>query len=142
MLNIEHIVRGIIVRDGKILLCRNIKNLKSGHYFLLGGHIEKGESAEEALRREMVEEIGRSVKNAKQIAEVKNSFVQEGKERNEIFHIYLATLENYQNIKSLEDHLAFEWISIDRLDVIDFRPKKVIGEILRDIEQNKDFWIC
>ena len=48
-------VRGIIIKDGKILM---IHSLKYDYYKLPGGGIEKGESFEEALIREVNEESG------------------------------------------------------------------------------------
>ena len=48
-------VRGIIIKDGKILM---IHSLKYDYYKLPGGGIEKGESYEEALIREVSEESG------------------------------------------------------------------------------------
>lgn len=48
------IVRAIVVKDGKVLACRSPR----GPYYLLGGHVEVGESMEQALHRELQEELG------------------------------------------------------------------------------------
>ncbi len=48
-------VRGIIIKNGKILM---IHSLKYDYYKLPGGGIEKGESYEDALIREVGEESG------------------------------------------------------------------------------------
>lgn len=138
MSDIELIVRGIIVQDEKILLC---KNLEQGFYYLPGGHVERGEFPEQAFKREMLEELGKNTQNIKKIAETKNSFVEKGKECSEVAHIYLAVLENYENIKSLESHIAFEWIPIEKFNSIDFKPHKAIEDIFKSIEANKIFWI-
>ncbi len=49
----EVCVRGVIIRRGKILVCRH-KEKK--YYFFPGGHIDFGETAEAALLRELKEE--------------------------------------------------------------------------------------
>lgn len=55
-------VDGLLVEKGKILLVRrNIEPFK-GSWVLPGGHVEFGETVEDALRREMKEELGISVK--------------------------------------------------------------------------------
>jgi len=55
---------GILIKDGKALLVlRNSKKYYSGFWDIPGGHIKKKETPEEALIREMVEEIGVSVIN-------------------------------------------------------------------------------
>ena len=133
----ELIVRAIIVKDGKILLCKNIKG--GGYYFLPGGHIENGESPEVALERELVEEIDRKTNKTKRIAEIKNTYNENNETIVETFYICLTALSDYENIKSKEDHLEFDWVPIDDLEEVDFKPKHVIKEILKNIEANKDF---
>lgn len=134
----EQIVRGIVIYNDKILLC---KNLKHGYYFLPGGHIEEGESSEQAFRREMIEEIGKVTENVKHVFEFKNSFRQEEKEYNEVVYVYLTTLQDYENIKSLENHIEFDWISLNDFSTVNFKPKQITDEILNSIEKNKEFWI-
>jgi len=136
MTETELIVRAVAVEDGKILLC---KNLIKGHYFLPGGHIEHNELPEIALERELIEEIGRKIKKVKQVAEIKNSYECNGETINEVFYVYLVILDDYVNIKSKEDHLEFDWVLIDELKKINFKPKKAIKDILKNIEANKDY---
>ena len=50
--------RGIIIRDGKIAM---VHSLKYDYYKFPGGGIEKGESPEQALQREVAEEAGLQV---------------------------------------------------------------------------------
>lgn len=48
----------IIVQDGKVLLYKRAKDPFKGKWDLPGGYLEEKESPEEALRREMKEELG------------------------------------------------------------------------------------
>lgn len=50
----------ILVRDGSFLVERrsHTKELDPGTLAIPGGHVEEGEGPEEALRREMAEELG------------------------------------------------------------------------------------
>lgn len=54
------VAAGLPVRDGRLLLGRRAVHRKSypGFWDLIGGHIEAGETPEQALRRELGEEIG------------------------------------------------------------------------------------
>ena len=56
----HHLARGIVLRDGKVLLARAIGHQNT---FLPGGHIEFGESAKDALKREVFEELGLACEN-------------------------------------------------------------------------------
>lgn len=49
---------GVIFRDGTVLLVERGKPPVSGVWSLPGGHIEPGETAREAARREIMEETG------------------------------------------------------------------------------------
>jgi len=51
--------RAVIIDSDHILLCQTT-DLEHNFYFMPGGHIEHGESAANALLRELVEEAGSS----------------------------------------------------------------------------------
>ena len=82
---IETIARGVAVVDGRVLLCR-AKGAKTS--YLPGGHIEFGETGREALKREMMEELGVEVETGKFLGVVENKFLQHGKPHAEINLVY------------------------------------------------------
>ncbi len=133
----ELIVRVVVVKDDKILLC---KSLEKNFYFLPGGHIEQGESPETALERELAEEIGKKPKKIKKVTEVNNIYTRENGAVIEKFYIYLAILDNYENIVSKESHIAFDWIPVGNLEKIDLKPKKALPNVIKSIEENKEFF--
>jgi len=55
-------VDGIILKGSKILLVKRAIKPFSGYWVIPGGHVEYGERVEEALKREMKEELGLTVK--------------------------------------------------------------------------------
>lgn len=69
-------VVGIIIKDGKILLLRRVKNGQE-YYVFPGGGMEEGETQEEALRREMKEETSLDIVNPEKIFEIDNRGVIE-----------------------------------------------------------------
>ncbi len=61
-----HTVSGLLIRDERMLLCRRHERraVWAGLWIAPGGHVQDGESPEDALRREMREELGVAVLDA------------------------------------------------------------------------------
>jgi 8-oxo-dGTP diphosphatase len=56
-------VGALIFRDGKVLWGKRKGSFGAGMYGFVGGHLEHGETAEQAIVREISEECGLKVKN-------------------------------------------------------------------------------
>jgi ADP-ribose pyrophosphatase YjhB (NUDIX family) len=128
--NIEIISRGFIVKDGEVLLCKLKVN---ENYFFPGGHVEYGENAEEALKRELQEEIGVEISDIKFWGICENTFVGPQGECQEINIVFSAELAQ-KEFMVLEDHMEFGWFAVD-----DIASKNVLPESLREefLEWNK-----
>lgn len=127
---IEIISRALIIKDEKILLCKAVKD--TPHYYLPGGHVEFGESAESALKREFVEETGVAISNLAFVGVFENQW---GKvpPHHEYNLIFTATLDS-QAVVSKEEHIEFEWIEIERLDKLGefaFLPAQFLERIIQ-----------
>lgn len=103
---IETIARGILVRDGKVLLCR-AKGAQTT--YLPGGHIEFGETGREALAREMKEETGLDVTVGRFRGVVENRFRQHGRPHAEINLVYDLDADCDAAVESREGWISFEW---------------------------------
>lgn len=125
--NFEIISRAVIVDRGKILLCQ-VKG--RDYYYLPGGHVNFGESAEEALRREIKEEMDVSTKTLRFIGVVENIF-NDGKEKHHELNLVFDTKIGNNNVKSIEDHLEFYWKDVKKLST-----EKILPEILKKIFLN------
>lgn len=54
-------VAGVVLRDGKVLLVRHTYGVRKGRLIVPGGYALMDESAEDAVRREVLEETGVTV---------------------------------------------------------------------------------
>ena len=129
-------MRGIIVQKGKILACKIKKNK---NWFFPGGHVEFGETAERALKRELKEEIGVSVKKAKFIGANENFYQQRGKILHEVNIVFEASLNKDYN-KVLEDHMEFKWINLKSLPSAYILPESLKKSIIKWLKSKKLFW--
>jgi len=121
--HIELIARGVLVRDGHLLLCHS-KGAKNT--YLPGGHIEFGESACEALAREIEEELGRPATIGRFLGGVEHTFVQKGKrhcEVNLVFAMRMTGVKPPRRPRSKEKKIDFRWLPIEQLPDSRLEPR-------------------
>jgi NADH pyrophosphatase NudC (nudix superfamily) len=98
---IRPIVICVFKHEGKILVCEGYDKVKNEIYYRpLGGGIEFQESAVDALKREVQEELGTEINNERYLGTFENIFVLEGNPKHEIMLVYDAKfIDNsvYQN---------------------------------------------
>ncbi|MDR0963186.1 MAG: NUDIX domain-containing protein [Clostridium sp.] len=100
-------VRGVAVNQGKLLMI--IGN--HGYYSFAGGGIEPGETIEEAVRREMLEETGYSVACVSRILGIEQNYKISRVIDNVFYHMIYYICEchidmNSQAMQQLETHEA------------------------------------
>lgn len=121
--------RAVILDQEHILLCKTL-DLPKAFYFLPGGHIEHGESAQETVLRELHEEAGVRDCTIKRLLgcleysfEPGHSSICHNHEYNFIFDIDSSSLKKGIPIPRLEDHIELLWFPMENLTHIDFRPE-------------------
>lgn len=120
---IEVIARGVLIDQGRVLVCQNKKH---GHCFLPGGHVDFNEAAAVALAREVREELGVELEVGRFLGMCEAAFDQpsrkgEGvKRHHELNLVFLlcpphpATFRAI-DLASQEDHIQFVWIALSDL---------------------------
>ena len=78
--------------EGNVLLDRTHDPAKEGFYWFPGGGIEPGETAEEAVKRELVEEAALQIDVLKPLYLSENLFVESGEYRHEVILYFLAAV--------------------------------------------------
>ena len=115
----------VIHRDGKIFATKRGYGEYKGKWEFPGGKREEGESGEEALYREIREELDSKVKIERLICTTDYDYPT--------FHltmdVYLSTL--IEGKLTLLEHEDAQWVSLDSIDDLDWLPAdwSVIAEI-------------
>jgi len=136
----HNLARGIFVKDNKVLLTQATGYTNT---FLPGGHIEFGESAKDALIREIEEELGIGCKVGSLLGLVEHKWEKQGIlhcEINQVFEVESDELKTSYNPKSSESHLKFFWCNSDDLDIKNLQPYPFRNLIKNYLNGNKDVW--
>lgn len=125
-------VKGIIVFDGKFLIVRRSENARAeiGYWELPGGRLEFGETTEDALRRELREEVGLEVEILRPMTTW--SLIRE----NQAQTVGITFLCRYfgGEVTISHEHDEFAWINSDEILGYNFFPN--VAEDLRKMDWN------
>jgi len=138
MNEIEIIARGIIIREGKILLC---KAKTKRNWFFPGGHVESGETILEALNREMQEEIGLKVLKTNFMGIVENAFTDKDKINHQEVNIVFETEIEEKDFQCLEGHLEYRWFDLDKISKIYVLPENLKKSLVKWLDDKKVFYL-
>ena len=126
---------GILIKENKLLTFWRYRNGRE-YYVLPGGTLEEGETLEEGLKREMMEEMNLTVVVGKKLFEYYNEF-----EHSRTDHYFLIT-EFTGEIKlggpelmhqSRENIYRPEWVAIEQLENIPLMPQEIKKQLLATI---------
>ncbi|MEY8370381.1 (deoxy)nucleoside triphosphate pyrophosphohydrolase [Aerococcaceae bacterium 50-4] len=116
-----YVVGAILVRDHKIL-CAQRGGEKSLAYLweFPGGKIEDGETAQEALKRELMEELKIEVSMAEDIFDHSAYEYDFGR-----VHLTTILCQLKGSEPVLTEHVAINWLTPDELSTLDWAPADI-----------------
>jgi ADP-ribose pyrophosphatase YjhB (NUDIX family) len=126
-------VGGVVVVDGRALLIRRGKAPLRGRWSIPGGTVERGESLEQALVREMREETGLEVRPL----ELLTVFDRIDRDGDTVVFHYVIVDYRCRLLSGVaragSDALEVVWAGPGELDGLNLTPKarEVVGEALR-----------
>ncbi|MCB9161771.1 MAG: NUDIX domain-containing protein [Caldilineaceae bacterium] len=123
--HIRVIAIGIFTRGTELLVFQGYDKVKGSFYYRpLGGGVEPGERAADALRREIREELGEEITEIRLLDVVENLFTVDGRAGHEIAFVYHArfvdpavyTQETLIAHEDNGDRLTVIWRGLDSFD--------------------------
>ena len=117
---IARTVGALLIRsDGKVLLGLRALSKKTwpGHWDTIGGHVEDGETLEQALVREVQEEIGVTPVHFELIATVRERRPE--KYGHALHHIYaVAKWQGGDPANVCDEHTELQWFSVNEMRML------------------------
>ena len=114
------VVAAIIVNDNKVFATQRGYGEWKDFWEFPGGKIDAGETPEEALRREIKEELDTEIA----VGELFTTINYDYPTFHITMHCYLCTIEN--GSLTLLEHEAAKWLSLDQLDSITWLPADLL----------------
>ena len=126
-----NVVAAIIIRDGKLFATQRGYGEWKDWWEFPGGKIESGETHQNALKREIREELATEIDVGNHLATVEYDYPQ----FHLTMHCYFCTIIGGQ--LSLLEHEDARWLGIDELDSVKWLPADV--EVVNALK--KDFLV-
>lgn len=113
-------VSALMIKNGNIYLAKSPKE----EYYLIGGAILVNELTEDAIKREILEEVGVTIDVGPLAFVVENQFILEGVAFHQIEFHYIVTPLSEPNAYMEEGNQTrqCEWVALDKLKDINLNP--------------------
>ncbi len=121
---------GGILRDpeGNILLIRRANDPGKGLLGMPGGFVDRGETAEEALIREIKEEVGLDVDQLSYLTTLPNNYTYQGLTSCVLDLFFLCELPSFEGLSSNPEEVSDLWIGLpteEQLDQMAFHSNRM-----------------
>jgi 8-oxo-dGTP diphosphatase len=120
-------VAGLLIADGRLLVEVRLptRALAPGAVAIPGGHVEGDESLEDAIRREVREELGVVARDVRYVCTLLHR-------SQELRRIHYFAVTRWEGAIANHEAASLRWLPLDRLDPLDFDVDRIaVAELAR-----------
>lgn len=110
----------IVNDEGQLLVCKRAKDPEKGTFDLPGGFVDENETIEQAVSREIMEELNVRVVSSTYLFSLPNQYEYSGWTIPTIDLFFRCEIDSFNNIKPDDDVASVQFIPIDQLNADDF----------------------
>jgi 8-oxo-dGTP diphosphatase len=120
--NPTHAVSAAILHEGRFLLVRRGRAPARGLYAFPGGRVERGETLEEAVHREIAEETGALIGNVRHIVDLELTSETKAGTVEFVLSVHAADYESGV-ITAGDDAETAEWYTLEEMEALPLASK-------------------
>jgi|SRR6056297_3665775 len=121
----------ILNSEAKVLICKS--NKWNHKYVIPGGHIEAGESMEEALVREVKEETGLDVFEIELLGITESIYSRSFQNKKHFIFVDFICRSNSNDVTLNEEAQSYEWINLTEIE--NYNLEKFTAKLLKELRK-------
>lgn len=126
----------ILNGKGELLVCRRAKEPKAGTLDLAGGFVDRFETGEEGVAREVLEETGLEVVEAKYLFSLPNTYLYSGFLVHTLDQFFLCRVNEGSALKAMDDVAESFWVPLDEVRAEEFGLDSVREGVKRFLKEH------
>ena len=138
----KHVAVGIIIRDGRVLACQRKRTARySLKWEFPGGKIEEGETAREALDRELLEELGIEAIAAREFSQQEWVYPEgmSNPNKDESFHVVYFLVDSFSGEPIAKAFEQIQWVTptdLLEMDILEGN-RSSIEQLVKRVQQEQ-----
>ena len=106
----------ILNEQGELLVCRRAKEPKKGTLDLAGGFVDRFETGEEGVAREVLEETGLEVIETEYLFSLPNTYLYSGFLVHTLDQFFLCRVKDAARLKAMDDVADSFWVPLQEVN--------------------------